>query len=300
MSLIKNKFLLGVKFFIRKYTPWLLVACSRAGASTVFFQKERAFLKGKISSSSELKSVLFFAPERSATQYCNSLIARIYEAHGGDTVLLPNYFFHANPALGRKNLLSANWLSNKLHPKGFFYGCFGGIYEGEFDFSSYTVFATVRDPRDILVSSYYSVAYAHAPSSKKFAADAKEAREKGIDWYVTQKWRIEEIRQKISYIRENVSPLPNSYVWKYDEFMEDFPTVLKSISNKINPNEEIDSILLQMINDHYKNQPKVSKEEDIKAHRRSGVSQQYLKKLNQASIETLNAAFKEELEFFGF
>jgi len=277
---------------------------SRVGARYVFFKKERAYLSGKRNTDSKLPSILFFAPERCATQYTNALISRLYEAQGGQSVLLPSYFFHANPKVKKQRLQSKKWMEKVIVENGFFYGCLDLLKgEGSIDYDQFTLLATVRDPRDVMVSSFYSVAYAHTPSTKKFAQDAKEAREKGIDWYVTQDWRIQEISEKLAYIKNIIASRDHSYVWRYEDMRSDFSSFLKKLAEHVVPGCDVSLQVEEMVAESKAEREAKAAEkevENLKSHQRSGASGQYNDKLTPESIAYLNEKFAEYIDYFNY
>ena len=73
---------------------------------------------------------------------------------------------------------------------GYLYSVFGGMIEGIPSLEKYKVILVTRDPRDILVSDYYSIAYSHSVPSKtgnkydKFMSKRNKAREYTIDDFV--------------------------------------------------------------------------------------------------------------------
>ncbi len=298
MSLIKNPLLLKAKSVLRNRAPGLLVLGSRVLARTVFYKKERAYLAGERVSSGSLASVLLFAPERCATQYTNTLVSTMYDKVGGHSVILPNYYFHASPK-STKNMSDRTWLKENLEEKGYFYGSVGMLRTGgQLDLSPYTVLATVRDPRDILVSAFYSIAYAHTPSNKQFFLDAEEAREKGIDWFVQQEWRIESIKEKIRFIYDEIKPLPHSLVWRYEDMMGEFDQFITSLAKQVAPGEDLDEVVQSLTRERQEQMS--NKEENVLKHMRSGESKQYEKKLKPETIEFLNTFFEQELKDFGY
>jgi len=303
MSLIKNQALLKLKSKIRTICPELLIFGSRVSSQFIFYKEERDYLNGLRNSISKSSSILLFAPERCATQYTNQLVSEIFKENNGQSVLLPNYYFHANPDKVHE-IFDKSWAFENLAHEGYFFGSFG-LLRGEidFDYSKYSVLATVRDPRDVLVSSFYSVAYAHAPSNRKFARDAKEARGKGIDWYVTQKWRCQEIQEKFLFIQKEISPLANSYVWKYEEMQNDFPTFINQLAERVLPDVDTSNCQRRIIEKHTldtKASASSDHQENLNSHRRSGASGQFLEKLDQKSINYLNDFFADQLDYFNY
>lgn len=298
MSLIKNPFLLKAKSILRSHAPGLLVIGSRVLARTVFYKKERAYLSGERISEGLLPSVLLFAPERCATQYTNTLVTELYDECGGHSVILPNYFFHAAPKK-TKLMSDRTWLAKNLEPQGYFYGSIGMLRSGnDLDLNPFTVLATVRDPRDILVSAFYSIAYAHTPSNKQFFLDAKEAREKGIDWFVVQEWRINSIKEKIRFIHDQIRTLENSYVWRYEDMMGNFDNFIVTLAGHVTPNKDVNAVIQKVTTE--REHQMSTKGENVLKHMRSGESKQYLEKLQPETIEFLNEFFKQELEDFDY
>lgn len=76
--------------------------------------------------------------------------------------------------------LSAEAVKPYLHifrPQGYLYTVFGGLVEGIPDGHPYRTVIMVRDPRDVLVSGFYSYAYSHiAPPSEEKVEEFTEWR----------------------------------------------------------------------------------------------------------------------------
>ena len=297
MSLIKSKKLLKIKSILRNLCPELLVFASRVASRTTFYKKEREYLAGNRASNIDQKSILFFAPERCASQYMNRVICQLVEPINYSFVDLPNYHFHSKDK--RISMEDGNWICENLSDRGYFFGSLDTISVNcDAELSGYKLLATVRDPRDVLVSSFYSVAYAHTPGSKKFVREAAEARKRGIDWYVTQGWRLDEIREKYKYIAK-LREQENSYFWKYEYMMENFSEFIEELFIFLDLDERSDAVKKSLIQAQHDEQTNKS-ENDILAHKRSGSSNQYLKELSEDSINTLTHYFKEELHIFDY
>ena len=294
--LIKNRSLLKLKSALRERVPMVYVWASRISANTVLFGDERRYLRGDREPKSELPSVVFFTCIRSASQYIDGIIARLYRAAGGREVNLPKYCFHGAP--GRSpELRDPEKMRELLRPTGFYYGAlrpFGYLP----DTSDYRVVAVVRDPRDIIVSFFYSLAYAHTPSSQEFIDHAREAKENGIEWFVRQPERLEMVREPLEFYRREVWGKEGCFCWRYEDMMADFPAFAEGLEQHVTGGaaiEERDAIIAENAAQHA---PKEG--ENLLSHRRSGRSGEFRSKLEPGTAEFLTEHFGELIDFYGY
>lgn len=294
--LIKNKSLLKLKSALRERVPIVYVWASRLSANTVLFRDERRYLRGDRETGSELPSVVFFTCIRSASQYIDGIISRLYRAAGGREINLPKYCFHGAPHRSPE-LRDPEKMRGLLSPEGFYYGAlrpFGFLP----DPSRYRVVAVVRDPRDIIVSFFYSLAYAHTPSSHEFIADAREAKEKGIEWFVRQPGRVEMVREPLAFYRREVWGKEGCLCWRYEDMMADFAAFAEGLERHVaggRATAERDAIVAE-------NAAQRAPEggEQLLSHRRSGRSGEFRNKLEPDTCDFLTGEFGELLDFYGY
>ena len=293
--------LLKAKNILRKRAPWILIRGNRLAARTILFRKERKYLDGRLENGCGEKSVLLFTGIRCGSQYLSRVIASLYEEAGGDFVNLPNYFFHVSPERN-KELRRAGEAEALLRKRGFFFGALRPILGG-FPFGDYCKIVCVRDPRDVMVSGFYSLAYAHTPSDEKFARDSEEARERGIEWYVRQPVRYESIREHYGHYRKELLPRKDVLFFRYEEMRDCFPEVLGRVARHIGVDPGASRSFRALLAEHRAGNPQESPEEGEGRrlrHRRSGRSGQFREKLGAEAQGFLGEVFREDLEAFGW
>lgn len=156
----------------------------------------------------------------------------------------------------------------------------------------------LRDPRDVLVSAYYSFGFSHAlplntSARDKFESVREKIRTEGIDAYAlraSDEWVLG-VYQGYQQIRETA---PKNIFLTYDEFRLDTGSFIDRIAGFLEiqlPSDRRATLIAAA--------SPVRKQEDIHAHRRSGKSRQYLTQLKPETVEALNAKFAEVLEYWG-
>ncbi|MFO8053162.1 MAG: sulfotransferase family 2 domain-containing protein [Candidatus Omnitrophota bacterium] len=124
------------------------------------FKTERAFLKTKLISKSNHQSILFFTTPKAASCYMGNIMKKLCKEAGLVTVDLDAYFY----TIGKQSKwLDAKRISKKAsyQPSGYFFGPFRSVHKGISNLDSYKILIVVRDPRDVLVSNYFSICYSH-------------------------------------------------------------------------------------------------------------------------------------------
>lgn len=157
----------------------------------------------------------------------------------------------------------------------------------------------LRDPRDVLVSGYFSFGKSHPPphNSEKREAFLKrraEINELGIDKFVLKEaedW----VKPVYSAYREFSQKSDNVLYMKYDLFKDNTDEFIKEIVSYLKI--EVDQSL---INKLCKEASPVQKKVKSGTHKRSGKSNQYKSELKEETVNRLNELLKEELEFWDF
>ena len=158
----------------------------------------------------------------------------------------------------------------------------------------YKAICFIRDPRDIIVSFFYSQAYSHVISEQK---DIKELQLKnreyalsiGIDNYALEK--ADFLQEKFELLKNILETNSNSILLKYEDMIYDFDTFYEQINSFIKLPKETKQII-------YENtRPKNS---GIHQHRRSGEQGTFKNELKKETIENINKKLKSILEFFDY
>ena len=265
------------------------------------FRVERALLKGRSVATSSNPSVLHFSVNKAATQYTKRIMIRCGEENGLVTVRMSDYAWEKN--LPYLFTLSPEEVKPYLHvfrPRGYLYTVFGGLVEGIPDIQQYRTVIMVRDPRDVLVSGYYSYSKSHAvPKSEEKAQEFLALRERlnkmTVDEYVVEmtenaRWRME---QYLDISRTG----PAVCILKYEDMLADFPAWLDRLIAhcqwRISPALK-DRLLSEA------DQGKRVKQEDTGKHRRQVTPGDHRRKLKDETVEYLNSHLSGILTAFGY
>ena len=153
----------------------------------------------------------------------------------------------------------------------------------------------VRDPRDILVSAYYSFGYTHGLSPVKKIRELEEAtraeiQRKTLDEYVLDSASDQSKNFKVIY--DLSSMCERSVIIKYEDMINNFDFFIAQLRKYI----VIDETCVQEI--YKRSRPKQS--EDKSSHRRSGQVGAFRNKLKKETIRSINGILRYSLVQFGY
>jgi hypothetical protein len=153
----------------------------------------------------------------------------------------------------------------------------------------------VRDPRDILVSGYYSFGYTHGFSPAYEIRLIQEQRRKriqneSIDQYAMEAANsVENHFEKLYQLREACH---RSVILKYEDMIDHWELFVEDLTRYVDIKENI----LKKI---YSNSRPLEKE-SRESHRRSGRVGQFRSQLQKTTITYLNKTFESILEKFQY
>lgn len=149
----------------------------------------------------------------------------------------------------------------------------------------------LRDPRDVLVSMFYSWSYSHPGVDENYRASL---REKGIDNFVRQ--NSAGLKEKYAlYVRDYLS-LPATVLLKYEDFVLNRPVWVNALLTAcdIDPDQRYYQRLA-------KDNPAAKvRQEDKFSHIRKAAPGDHEEKLKEETIATLNGDWKEILKTLGY
>ena len=175
------------------------------------------------------------------------------------------------------------------------------MVEGIADLNLYKIVFVARDPRDILVSGYYSVAYSHPVPDKmgskheRFMKRRALARESTVDEWVL--FRSNNLHDHyMRYQKLLLEKYPNTYRTSYEYMVSDYSGWLRSLLDycELNVSSELFESLLK------ENARMKPREENIHQHVRKGQPGDYRDKLKPETINYLNEKFASILVMFGY
>jgi len=266
------------------------------------FRVELDLIKGTHRNENKHPSIIHFSLHKAATQYTKSILRRCASENGMTPVFLPDYGF--NTKFPYLDLLSAAEMEKYQHifkPAGYLYSVFGGMIEGVPELEQYILVFLVRDPRDLLVSEYYSLAYSHGVPDKRgdkyeqFLKLRRAAQSMTIDDHVVA--RCENTYEVLHrYKTLLMDRYPKVHITRYEDMTADFRSWLRDLLDSCRL--EISRELLQsLLEESERLRPK---EEDIRRHIRKGRPGDYKEKLRAETIDYLNGRLSPMLEVFGY
>ena len=177
---------------------------------------------------------------------------------------------------------------------------FGGFVENIDRLDQYKIVLSIRDPRDILVSDYYSKAFSHpvppenSGKTDKFLEERRQAQSITIDEFaLINSDKILNIYRKYT---QNLLDRKNVGALKYELMINDYSLFLDKLA--FHSGLELPSKLKNaLINKFELNKVK---KEDKNKHNRKGIAGDYKQKLENSTIEKLNLTFKDILQTYGY
>jgi hypothetical protein len=153
----------------------------------------------------------------------------------------------------------------------------------------------IRDPRDIVVSSYYSFAHTHGLSPdnairKKQKQHRKKLQLQTIDEYVLESAPI--VHSHFVMLENISNACGQSVIIKYEDMIDNWEYFISGFTKFINIKQ---TILAEI----YK-QSRPLENEDNKSHRRSGKPNAFKDKLKIETVNSLNVTFKDTLEKYNY
>ncbi len=263
------------------------------------FSKEIALIKGKDISHSNHPSIIHFSVNKAATQYVMRVLASCCQEHQMVHVRFNGYAFHSKfpylDGLSEKELQEYQYVFRK---KGYLYSVFGGTLEGVSDFGEYYAVLVLRDPRDILTSDYYSIAYSHHPPGKdkidEFMVKRKFARQADVDEYAI--FNCQRVKTTFENYLEFYKKNPNVHLAKYETMIQDFESWLDGILNNCKLKIS-DSLKRKLIDEAVaSSKPK----ENVSKHRRQVTPGDHKRKLSTETIDYLNSSLANVLVGFDY
>jgi len=200
------------------------------------FRLEYSLINKKpITLSTHQPSVIHYTLNKSASQYIKKILRQCGKAVGYQSVHFADLAFNSDfPYLSLRTQAEEVSYMHVFRPKGFIYSAFGRMTAPIPNFDQYCALLVIRDPRDILVSKYFSRKYSHPePGSKggkrdQFLEWRKHAQHSDIDSYVLdQKSLIKGLLDE--YRLHLLTPSPSTLILKYEDMTGNFESWLSAL-----------------------------------------------------------------------
>jgi hypothetical protein len=264
------------------------------------FRVEQRLIADRPVSVGDHPSIIHFSLNKAATQHTKSVLSRIAKRNGIKPVHINEYaFFTEFPYLTSVPEGTMVEYQHIFRPRGFLYSAFGGMVRGIKELAEYKVILMVRDPRDVLVSWYYSLAYSHSipPQTsnrhREYLENRIKARELTVDQHVLEgAERVYSILE--TYRKELLEPYPHVVLTSYEEMTADYQAWLKKLLKACDLEISSD-FFRELVEENRQLQPST---EDKHEHIRKGRPGDYLDKLQPETIQKLNQKFEPVLESY--
>jgi len=153
----------------------------------------------------------------------------------------------------------------------------------------------IRDPRDILVSMYYSFGFSHGlspnPQIKAYQMNRRrKIQQMTVDEYARVTAPL--LQEKFDFIESLIQTTPDKLLLKYEDLILDFEKFYRHLNDYLPLNEDVKEIL------HKHTRP--PKKENPLNHKRKGNPGDYKNKLNPDTINYLDKIFKRTLNDFHY
>jgi len=266
------------------------------------FNVELELISGTHNNTNKHPSIIHFSFNKAATQYVKSILVECATEIGMVHAGINEYAFNSHfPYLDHLSSEEMKKFQHIFKKKGYLYSVFGGMIESIPELENYKIVLGVRDPRDMLVSGYYSQAFSHpAPdiSGNKYEVFLEKrelARSRTIDQHVLD----ESIKMNSTFEKYHnllLKQYAHVYVTKYEDMVADFNGWLEGLLCYCDL-QISDALRVKIIDNNQKLKPT---SEDISKHLRKGLPGDYKEKLQKETIQQLNETFSNYLALFGY
>lgn len=263
------------------------------------YRNEIFLLKGKHITKNLNKSIIFYTVHKSASVYTGNIMKKLSEEKGMAIIDLDAYFFDM---MREKEWISASraWKRQIYKPFGCFYGPFRTFNTSISDHNAYQVLLVLRDPRDTVVSAYYSRRYSHAHPAlankiqkEKITLKREKYRQENIDDYALRVIESELRKYRLYY--EKLIGKPNVLFLKYEDMVTNFTSWIGKVIDffQFAPSQKILDEIMQKANFEVR-------KENIYAHKRQVKPGDHQRKLQPKTIKAINEKCSEILGLFDY
>ncbi len=266
------------------------------------FQNERLLQQGKAKSKSNHQSILFFTTHKCASTYTRSILRALTQNIGMIPIDLMRF---VQAEFGKQLKEISNSEAEEIlgveffQSKGYFYGPLRYYIDWEIEaLEDYKIMLMLRDPRDVLTSLYFSIAYSHSiPQQKNLGQRMLENRNAALAKPIDD-WVLEAAPGYLERYKnycENLLGRSNVCFVKYEDMVNDFPTWLDTVIKSLELNDVDKTLIEKLINE-----ADFSVEENINSHKRQVKPGDHRRKLKPETINQLNTIFSEVLDLLDY
>lgn len=248
------------------------------------WQDERDYLaaidRGAVPSSAAT-SVLFFGYHRSGSMFASGRVDACGRAAGLKPLNLRGYIVSSDPDR-LTELVDGDFWQSSTRTTGHMYGPIRQPI-AHTDLNNYKALALFRDPRDALVSHYFSARHAHTLLNERNIAHKEAADRQTIDEFVLS--MVPTYLSDLTGMADLLDGMSTKLVTNYDDMMGDYRGWVQSVVDFVGADAS-------KVADVFADGPTPRAEtasEDLTAHNRSGRSGQFRTKLKAETISVIEA-----------
>jgi hypothetical protein len=279
-----------IKQLLINRAPLLYTSLSRARGQFCY-RTESRLLKGKDLATSQQPSLLYFTYYRCGSQVLKGMLQEALKLSDSGLVWVDfeSYLMHREPLKGNIEERIEKFLP-LFRSEGYFYG---PVYHPakELLFHEHLKpFCVLRDPRDVLVSHYYSLAYAHTVSNMKAARRRREVAAMGLDEFVLTKRYLSEVQERYrAYLGQFTSAEKGFF--RYEDMVGEPEVFLEQVLAFLGIAVSAEGIERILASQQFQ-----TAEENKTSHRRSGRWGQFREKLGPETLRRLDEELAGLLE----
>lgn len=270
--------------------PGAFLLLNRARGELKFRRERRAF-RGHLPAPSPQPSVLFFTTHRCASVYLSGVLKQMAQTVAMQQLDLEGFIAYKRDA-DYSLLGQAETLGKVFTATGVYYGPMR-TFRPVPDLERYRVVLVVRDPRDVVTSSYYSLVQSHSVINRHLLERRAWARSLTHDEYAEHV--VEMYRTVYQTYADELVGRSNVLVSRYEDVVKAFPAWLDAVSAHCGfPDTE--SVRVKIAERSQFFRPR----EQRASHHRSGIPGDHARKLRPDTVVLLNDRLADVLNVFGY
>ena len=281
---------------LRTRTTLLRNRCERIYRDVVpgaKWARERRFVAGKYPPPSQQKSIVLLTVHKCASVFLGVKLAALAKEAGLVPLNLEAYGYAIDKPIAAS-----------LCPQGFFFGPLRSpslIDRAQTDLAQFRTILVVRDPRDVLTSLYYSMAYSHnipAGETGRRLLQARDAAQgQDIDSWVhsvTARY-VQRYQEYADLLSRQANGLASVHLCKYEDLVVDpegwLAEVVRFLQVDVSP---------AFLNSLLTKQDFAVDRENRHSHKRQVAPGDHARKLQPFTIAELNHQFARVMQAFGY
>ncbi|MFM1557687.1 MAG: sulfotransferase domain-containing protein [Roseibacillus sp.] len=236
-------------------------------------------------------SVMFFSYYRCGSMFLSRALRELAVANGLQPLDYCSYFVKACPDESDK-LFEEESLGRAFHPEGCYYGTLRRAYPIP-NHERFRSVLLLRDPRDCLVSHYFSIRESHTLNNHGNLEARSEALSMDVDSWVLA--HMEDYRRDFLEFHEKLAGKPGVLFLRYEEMVSAFPEFIRQVV------EHTGLTGVQAVADRIVGEASFEvSSENVLSHKRSVQPGNHLKKLKPETVAQMNDALADVLKAFHY